>query len=122
MLIIRIGIGLSFVLLFALKQSEAAKTLATQPGRMWTFVALSIGTVLVVCGLFTRLAAALAAIGWAWAMGTELRAGAEWFVLPVRAAEYMILFTALGITGAGKYSLDHWMGKMRSTKRTARSV
>jgi uncharacterized membrane protein YphA (DoxX/SURF4 family) len=116
LLAIRIGIGLSFVLLFALKQSEAAKIIVNQQERLLPLVSLSIAAFAVVCGFFTELAAALSALGWAWAMYSGLQSGAEWFVLPVRAAQYMILFAGLGVTGPGKYSLDHLAGKVRDAR------
>lgn len=110
---IRIGVGLSFVLLFSLKQSEVTKTFVGQHGLP---LVVSITAFVVVCGFLTRWAAALSALAWIWVCYAELRAGLEWFILPVRAAEFIIVFAALAVTGPGKYSLDHLMGSLGSRK------
>jgi uncharacterized membrane protein YphA (DoxX/SURF4 family) len=107
LLILRVGIGLSFIFLFGLKQSEASKIFIDLPGRSWPLVLLSIAAFAVVCGFFSRLAATLSASMWALAMYSALRVGVEWFILPIRSAEFVVLFTALAATGPGKYSLDY---------------
>jgi hypothetical protein len=122
LLVLRIGIGVSFAFLVALKQSEAAKIFVTPSGRLWPLLALSIGACLVVFGFFTELAAALSALGWAWAMYSGLRADMEWIVLPVRAAQYVIVFSALGITGPGSYSFDYLIRTKRRTEDSRTSI
>ena len=116
LLAIRVGIGLSFVFLVALKQSEAAKIFVAPSGHLLGFAFLYIGACLVVFGFLTELAAVLSALGWAWAMYSGLRADVEWIILPVRAAEYVIVFSALGIIGPGKYSFDHLIRTKRGAK------
>jgi hypothetical protein len=71
---------------------------------------------LVVFGFLTELAAVLSALGWAWAMYSGLRADVEWIILPVRAAEYVIVFSEFVIIGPGKYSFDHLIRAKRGAK------
>jgi uncharacterized membrane protein YphA (DoxX/SURF4 family) len=104
---LRIGAGVSFVLLFGLKQSQGASVFINHPGRVWPLLALSFGALLVAIGFRTRLAAGAVALAWAWAVYSGLRGGVEWFVLPTRAFLYFMLFAALALTGPGKFSLDH---------------
>jgi uncharacterized membrane protein YphA (DoxX/SURF4 family) len=106
LLALRIGLGLSFVLLFALKQAEGTRVFAFMPGRLWPLAGLSILAFSVVCGFWTELASALSALAWLWALYSGLQAGEQWYGLPVRAILYVILFAALAITGPGKFSLD----------------
>ena len=68
LLVLRIGAGVSFVLLFALKQSQGANIFVYHPSRAWPLIALSFATLLVACGYRTRLAAGAAALGWGWAV------------------------------------------------------
>ncbi|MBZ5538757.1 MAG: hypothetical protein LAO31_22655 [Acidobacteriia bacterium] len=107
LLALRIGLGFSFVLLFVLIQADGARIFILHPGRLWPLVGLSIAALLVVCGFLTELASALSVLSWAWALYSGLQAGDQWFVLPFRAALYVILFAALAITGPGKFSLDY---------------
>jgi uncharacterized membrane protein YphA (DoxX/SURF4 family) len=112
LLAIRIGIGLSFVLLLALKPADATKFLAKATG---TIAAghlgppsiLSIAAFFIMFGLFTRAVAALSASACLYAAVAALHSGLPWFVLPVLSGESVFLFTALAITGPGKFSLDH---------------
>jgi uncharacterized membrane protein YphA (DoxX/SURF4 family) len=107
LLTLRVGAGLSFILLFGLRQSQGASVFIYHPGRVWPLVALSFGALLVVSGFHARLAAGAVALAWAWAVYSGLRGGAEWFALPTRAFLYFLLFTALALTGPGKFSLEH---------------
>jgi uncharacterized membrane protein YphA (DoxX/SURF4 family) len=111
-LAIRIGIALSFILLLALKQAEAAKFFASAtgthaPNQLWPVILLSITALSVVLGFQTRLAATLAALACLYSAFAALHLGLDWFVFPVRSAEYAFLFTTLAITGPGKFSFDH---------------
>lgn len=106
LLLLRLGVALIFILLFALKQSAGKEVFAYHPGRVAPLVALSLGALLVTCGWLTRPAAALMALAWAWAAYSGLHAGQHWFALPVRAALFVFLFAALALTGPGRYSLD----------------
>jgi putative oxidoreductase len=119
-LVLRLGVGLSFVLLFALKQSEAAKTFADHPGISLLLITVSFAAFSVVCGLFTRYTASLAALLWAWALFTGLRSHQDRLVLPVRAAQLTILFAALAFIGPRKFSLDHLLSTRRPTNRSRR--
>ena len=112
LLAIRIGIGLSFVLLLALKPADATKFLAKATGtiaagHLWPANILSIAAFLIMFGLFTRAVAALSALACLYAAVAAVHLGLPWFVLPVLSAESVFLFTALAITGPGKFSLDH---------------
>jgi uncharacterized membrane protein YphA (DoxX/SURF4 family) len=112
LLAIRIGIGLSFVLLLALKPADATEFLAKAAGtiaagHLWSASILSIAAFFLMFGLFTRAVAALSVLACLYAAVAALHSGLPWFVLPVLSAEYVFLFTALAITGPGKFSLDH---------------
>ena len=76
---------------------------------LWITFNESIGAFLIGCGLLTRLLAASAALGMVGALYTSVRLGEDW----LRAALYLIIFTALTFTGAGKFSVDHLLKRMR---------
>jgi uncharacterized membrane protein YphA (DoxX/SURF4 family) len=82
---------------------------------LWITFNESIGALLIGCGLLTRFAAASAALGMAGALYTSVRLGEDW----LRAALYLIVFTALSLTGAGKYSIDGML-YVRSLNRSHR--
>ena len=69
---------------------------------LWVTFNESIGALLIGCGLFTRVLAISAALGMTGALYTGVRLGEDW----LRAALYLIVFLALSLTGAGKYSID----------------
>lgn len=71
--------------------------------------ALACGALVVACGFMTRLVAALLALAWAWSFIDGLHAGELWSDWPLRSLLYAIIFAALWLTGAGKFSLDHWL-------------
>ena len=91
-LIARIGFPISFVL------------------ALWITFNESIGAILIGCGFLTRLLAASAALGMAGALYTSVRLGEDW----LRAALYLIVFTALVLTGPGKFSVDHLLQRKKS--------
>jgi uncharacterized membrane protein YphA (DoxX/SURF4 family) len=70
---------------------------------VWVTFNESIGAFLIGCGFLTRLMATSAALGMAGALYTSVRLGEDW----LRAALYLIIFTALILTGPGKFSVDH---------------
>jgi uncharacterized membrane protein YphA (DoxX/SURF4 family) len=111
LLTLRIGLGISFVFLFALKQSDSAEVFIRHPGRVWPLAALAIGALLVTFGFLARIAAGLSAMGWAWALYSGLQAGEVWYNLPVRAALFVIVFAALALTGPGRFSIDLVLGR-----------
>jgi uncharacterized membrane protein YphA (DoxX/SURF4 family) len=115
LLLLRAGMGISFVLLFILKQSHGASVFPHHAGRLWPLIVLSMGALLVACGYFTRVAASLVAASWLWAAYSGVRGGQEWFNFPVRDIEYAFLFAALAFAGPGKFSLD----RFRQSKRSA---
>jgi putative oxidoreductase len=108
LLTLRIGVGLTFVLLFALRQSQGPQIFA-HPGHVAPLILMSTGALLITCGLWTRPAALALALTWAWALLSGLEMGQEWFSLPYRAAVYLLLFAALLFTGSGKFSIDHML-------------
>lgn len=108
LLLLRLGVGGSFVLLFTMKSSEAAKIFVEHPGQIWPLAGLSAAALLVTCGAATRLAATCASLAWTLALYSGLEAHEPWYALPVRSALYVILFATLTITGAGRFSVDSW--------------
>jgi uncharacterized membrane protein YphA (DoxX/SURF4 family) len=103
LLILRLGVGATSVLLFVLKHAGAVTVF--HPGRAWP-VLLAAGAALITLGFCTRLAAACMALSWAWAFGTGLYFGQPFYLFPVRAFLFVIVFTALAFTGAGRFSVD----------------
>ena len=65
-LILRFGVGVNFVLLFALKQAEAGSVFVH---RTWPLAALALGAGLVTLGFRTRVVAGCMALAWGWILG-----------------------------------------------------
>jgi len=80
---------------------------------LWITLNESIGSLLVGCGLFTRMAAASAALGMIGALYTSVRLGEDW----LRAALYLIIFTGLAIAGPGKFSIDHLLQRRKISRQ-----
>jgi uncharacterized membrane protein YphA (DoxX/SURF4 family) len=78
---------------------------------LWVTFNESIGAFLIGCGLFTRVLAISSALGMAGALYTSVQLGEDW----LRAALYLIVFIALSLTGAGKFSIDRQL-QTRKTK------
>jgi uncharacterized membrane protein YphA (DoxX/SURF4 family) len=78
---------------------------------LWITFNESIGAFLIGCGLFTRIVAVSVALGMAGALYTSIQLGEDW----LRAALYLIAFSALSLTGAGRFSLDRLL-PIRKTK------
>jgi uncharacterized membrane protein YphA (DoxX/SURF4 family) len=106
LLLLRVGLGISFVLLFALKQSEGASIFLYHPGRLWPLVGLALGATMVTFGFVTRLAACALAVSWAWALYSGLHLGQSEFNEPVRSALFSMSFFTLFLSGPGKFSID----------------
>lgn len=106
LLILRVGLGICFILLLALKQSNAAAVFVSHPGRLWPLVALSAGALFVVIGFFTRVTAIVMAFSWVWAMYSGLHGGQRFVSLPYRSILFLIVFATLALTGPGRFSLD----------------
>jgi uncharacterized membrane protein YphA (DoxX/SURF4 family) len=85
---------------------------------MWITFNESIGAFLIGCGFLTRLLAASAALGMAGALYTSVRLGEDW----LRAALYLIIFIALTFTGAGKFSVDHFLKRKKPQKLNGSST
>src|SRR4249919_2873740 len=70
---------------------------------LWETFNESLGAFLVGFGLLTRVTAASAALGMAGAFYASLQLKEDW----LRAALYLIIFSALALTGPGELSFDH---------------
>jgi len=77
---------------------------------IWITFNESIGAFLIGCGFLTRLLSASLALGMAGALYVSVRLGEDW----LRAALYLIIFTALGMTGPGEFSLDRLLCSNKS--------
>jgi len=75
------------------------------PALLGIYAALneSVGSLLIACGLWTRLACIFAAMNMAGAFYVSIRLEEE----PLRAAVYLVIFATLAITGPGRFSVDH---------------
>jgi uncharacterized membrane protein YphA (DoxX/SURF4 family) len=78
---------------------------------VWITFNESIGAFLIGCGVFTRVLAISSALGMAGALYTSVQLGEDW----LRAALYLIVFIALSLMGAGKFSIDRQL-QTRKTK------
>jgi hypothetical protein len=76
---------------------------------LWITFNESLGAFLIGSGFLTRLLAAIAALGMAGALYTSVRLGEDC----LRAALYLIVFTALVLTGPGKFSVDRLFSNVR---------
>ena len=83
---------------------------------LWITFNESIRAFLIGYGLFTRIVAISSALGMAGALYTSLRLGEDW----LRAALYLIVFSALSLIGAGKFSIDRLL-QIRKTKSISSS-
>ena len=109
LLTLRVGVAISFILLYALPQSQSAEVFGHHPVSYWPLVALSFGAAAVSLGVATRLVSVCLALSWACAAYVELEAGQRWESLPIRAVLFLILFATLALTGAGRFSVDNWL-------------
>jgi uncharacterized membrane protein YphA (DoxX/SURF4 family) len=80
---------------------------------LWITLNESVGALLIGLGLFTRLAAGSAALGMVGALYTSVQLGEDW----LRAALYLIIFTALAFTSAGRFSVDHAFRAKKAKQR-----
>ena len=78
---------------------------------LWITLNESIGAFFVGIGFFTRLAAASLALGMVGALYTSVQLQEDW----LRAALYLVVFTALTFTGPGKFSVDRWLQNRKKT-------
>jgi len=77
---------------------------------VWITFNESVGALLIGCGFLTRLLSASLALGMAGALYTSVRLEEDW----LRAALYLIIFSALILTGPGEFSLDHILKRNKS--------
>jgi len=129
LLILRLGAGVSLLLLFGWpKLKDANQYLHTGE---WMFVEFnrkvglpapvliasiqslneSLGALLVACGLFARFAALCLTIGFAAATYYSLRMNEDAWLI---AMLYAVMFCALLFAGPGKYSIDFLRSHRRS--------
>lgn len=84
---------------------------------LWITFNESIGALLIGCGLFTRILAISGGLGMVGALYTSVRLGEDW----LRAALYLVVFVALSLTGAGKFSIDRAL-QIRKPNRSVRKT
>lgn len=106
LLVLRLGLGTAVVLLFTMKQAEGGTEFLIPVARAGLTTLLVAGTSLVAVGVGTRWVAAYMAMIWALLLCAELYTGEPFYLFPVRAALFLILFTALAMAGAGRFSVD----------------
>src|SRR5882724_4497268 len=116
LLAMRVGAGISLVLLSVLKTTSGTTIFVYHPGA-WPLIVLSITGVFVTFGFLTRIASGLAAGGWAYAFVTGLQSGQSLDSLPSRALMYAIIFATLNATGAGKFSIDYLFRSVKEQKQ-----
>jgi uncharacterized membrane protein YphA (DoxX/SURF4 family) len=69
----------------------------------------SVIAFMVACGFMTRITAASVALNMAVALSISIRINEE----PLRAALYFIIYVALIVAGAGRFSVDHALKRRR---------
>jgi putative oxidoreductase len=84
---------------------------------LWITLNESIGAFLIGIGFLSRFAAASVALGMIGALYTSVRLGEDW----LRAALYLIIFTALAFTGPGKFSIDHLIQRRKTNRNPSAS-
>lgn len=72
---------------------------------LWITLNESIGAFFIGIGFLTRFAAASLALGMVGALYTSMQLREDW----LRAALYLIVFTAVIFTGPGRFSVDGWL-------------
>lgn len=113
LLVLRLGLGFSYLFLVLKHRAEAAEVLSGHAGAAWPAILLSVPAFCVAVGFLTEVAAVLSAAAWNWALLSSLQSAQPWVVFPVRDAIYVILFAALAVTGPGKYSIRGSMVALR---------
>lgn len=115
LLLLRLAGGGTLALILLLNQPAGRNLFLQYSWRIWLLLVLSICACFVVCGVLTRLAAAISVVIWAFAAFSELHAGQPWTDLPVRDAEFVFLFATLALAGPGELSFEYWF-KSLATK------
>jgi len=129
-LIIRIGLGLSYIFIHGGKKILGGPEGWANTGKaisnfgiqfmpaFWGFMAAfaeTFGGLLMIVGLFFRPAAALIIITMIVAASNHIAKG-DPFARAAYPIELMIVFIGLLFIGAGKYSLDELISKKKTTK------
>lgn len=132
LLVLRLGAGVSLFLLFGLTKLKAANSFLHTGG--WEFVDFnrkvglpapvlvaflqtlneSVGALLVAAGFLTRYAAGSLALGFVAATYLSIRMGEDAWLI---ALCYVVMFTTLALTGAGKLSIDSLLASRSSSGR-----
>jgi uncharacterized membrane protein YphA (DoxX/SURF4 family) len=94
------------VALAILRVGLGASCLFVHTANLGLRAALWLCAVLVACGVLTRVTSAAAAAGWCAALIGSLRQGTEWYLFPILATLYLILFAALALSGPGRIAID----------------
>ncbi len=128
LLILRIGIGISFIFVHGLPKIQGGPALWEKLGgsmgnlgidfapMFWGFMAAASefgGGLLLIFGLFTRTSSAFLAFTMLVAAANHLSTMDPWGRV-FHPIEMMVVFIALIFLGAGKYSIDALMGKKKT--------
>lgn len=128
LLILRIGIGISFLFVHGWPKMMGGPALWEKLGGsmgnlgidfapiFWGFMAAAAefgGGLLLIVGLFTRTSSAFLAFTMLVAAANHLSAMDPWGRV-FHPIEMMVVFIALIFLGAGKYSIDALMGKKKT--------
>jgi uncharacterized membrane protein YphA (DoxX/SURF4 family) len=133
-LLLRLGGGLTLLLLFGLPKLRAAAAFI-KTGQ-WMFVDFnrkaglpfpilialyqtaneSVGALLVATGLFSRVGAGSLAIGFGAATYLSIRAGEDAWLI---AGLFFLIFASLLLIGPGRFSIDHLIRRTRSRRSSS---
>jgi len=107
LLILRLGLGLCFLLLFTLKQAESTAVFGGGLASKVLTVVLVVAALCLTLGFLTRLASGLGALAWMWSLYLGIASRQPFYNFPVRAVLFLLALLALAFTGAGRFSADH---------------
>lgn len=105
LLFLRAGVGTISVLLLALKQAEPAAIFPPLHSQ-WPAFGLTILAFLVVCGVHTRLVAAILATAWMLSVICGIVTGALWSDWPIRSLLFFVIYFAIALAGPGELAWD----------------
>jgi putative oxidoreductase len=103
-LVVRAGLLIFFVLLFALDKGNATGSFAVGPAVILIFVVATLAA-FAILGYCTRLVSIISCIFWGLGTVSGLLTGQKWDILPYRDAMLFLLFIALALAGPGRFSL-----------------
>lgn len=128
-LVLRIGIGIAYTLIYGLPKIEGGSEFWTQIGSamsnlgiyftpsFWGFMAALSefgGGILIILGLFTRTASAFLAFTMFVAALHHLSIQDQWYNV-IHPVKMISVFVALIFIGAGKYSIDFLIEKRKQS-------